>query len=280
MLEPSPVVVFADVDGLLQDPSSTVLAHAAGAVRELREQLVSVVLCSLKTRAELELLQQELGLRDPFVSEGGAAAFVPPGYFGFAVPAARDVAGYAAIEFGRPYSDIVRLLHATAQRVRVNVAAFSDMTVEEVSSATGLPLLRARLATLREYAEPFTVSDRQPGARARLVNALESAGLTCVERGRFHYLGDTPGYQAAVGMLRKMFERAHGTVLTLGVADGLSDTAVLAGTDAQLLVHDDGEYGGAIDLGGWAEGLLDAAADLRQRKAGARRRTKLLKISQ
>ncbi len=174
----------------------------------------------------------------------------------------------------------MRLLHATAQRVRVNVAAFSDMNVEEVSSTTRLPLLRARLATLREYVEPFTVSDRQAGARARLVTALESAGLTCVDRGRFHYLGDTPGYKPAAAALRKLYERAFGQVLIIGVADGLSDTAVLMGSDAQLLVHDDERYGGAVDLGGWIEGLLDAAADLRQRQAMARRRTRLLKIPQ
>lgn len=264
----TPVVVFADVDGLLRDPSPCMLAQAREAVRVLRDDQVAIVLCSLRTRAELEVLQQEIGICEPFVAEGGAAAFLPSDYFGFHVPCARDVAGYRAIEFGQPYDDVVRVLRATARRLSVEVEGFSDMSVEAVSSAAHLSLLRARLATLREYVEPFTVRDSRAAARTRLLSALRSAGMFSVTRAPFDYLGGTMGYQQAVGVLRGLYERACGTVLTIAATDILGDGSVLPGSDAQVMLHRDAPAdGGPVDLGNWAERLVGAAASVREQSS-------------
>src|SRR5438552_1168427 len=103
-----PVVVFSD--GLLfDDPSS--LRHASGAIAALARERIPLVLCSGKTRAEIEVLHQTLGIRHPFISETGAALFVPGGYFDFAIPDARDVAGYQLVEFGKPHAEVVQILH-------------------------------------------------------------------------------------------------------------------------------------------------------------------------
>jgi hypothetical protein len=55
------VVVFSDVDGVLVRPSAASVARATAAFERRADESVSVVLCSLKTRGELELLQQQLG---------------------------------------------------------------------------------------------------------------------------------------------------------------------------------------------------------------------------
>jgi mannosyl-3-phosphoglycerate phosphatase len=274
-----PVVVFADVDGILRDPSATAIGRASEAASMLRDEQVAIVLCSLRTRAELELLQQEIGLCEPFVAEGGAAVFLPSHYFGFHVPCARDVAGYRAIEFGESYATVVRVLRSAARRRSVRIEGFSDMSVEAVASAAQMPLLRARLATLREYVEPFTVLDPEPAARSRLLSALRSAGLYSVARGRFDYVGGALGYQQAVGALRGLYERACGTtVLTIGIADVLSDGSVLAGSHAQVMVHDDDAFAGAVDLGVWAESLTEAAASVREQFARRRQGPRRLAI--
>ena len=114
-------MVFSDVDGVLSHPHAHSCNEAARALQRLRREDVPVALCSSHTRAEVEWLQQELGIRHPFVCESGGAAFVPAGYFEFAVPGARDLAGYRAVEFGRPYAEVAGTLHRTAQRLRIEI---------------------------------------------------------------------------------------------------------------------------------------------------------------
>src|SRR6185503_14509293 len=94
-----PLVVFSSLDGIPWQASEW-----EEAARELRrlddDERVPIVLCSSRTRAEVEAIQQRLGIRHPFVCERGAAAFVPAGYFDFSIAGSRDVAGYHALEFG------------------------------------------------------------------------------------------------------------------------------------------------------------------------------------
>src|SRR6185436_12497818 len=175
-----PVVVFSDVDGVLCDPHTHAFADAARALSSIDDTSVALVLCSNKTRAEIESLQQALGIHHPFVCESGGAAFVPAGYFGFDLPHARDIAGYQAVEFGRPHAEIAQALRRIAARLQVEIHAFSDMSVDEVARETRLSLLQARLAKLPEYGERFCVRDRRAGARGRLIDALNASHLRCV----------------------------------------------------------------------------------------------------
>jgi hypothetical protein len=131
------LVIFSELDGPLHDPPGSAFASAARMLKTVIRANVSLILTSRKTRAELEHVQQGLGIRDPFVSESGAAAFIPPGYFGRDLPGTRPIAGYSAVEFGRTYSDVVAILHRTARNLRVAIQGFSDMSVEDVArSAT------------------------------------------------------------------------------------------------------------------------------------------------
>lgn len=40
-----------------------------------------LVLCSSMTRAELEVYQQKLGIKEPLICETGAAILIPDGYY-------------------------------------------------------------------------------------------------------------------------------------------------------------------------------------------------------
>src|SRR5262245_55977710 len=156
---PPHVVVFSDVDGVLLHPSPGSVARAGAALERLADESVSVVLCSLKTRAELEVLQQQLGLRQPFIAEAGAAVFAPRAYFPQWPQPAKSVAGYDVIEFGRPHDEIVRKLGQAAARARVKIAPVSEMSVDEVAGCCGLTAFEARLMKLRDYVERVTHGD-------------------------------------------------------------------------------------------------------------------------
>jgi mannosyl-3-phosphoglycerate phosphatase len=256
-----PLVVFSDVDGVLTVPQ-TLAPAAAATLAPLVRAHVPIVLCSGKTRAELEVLQQELGICQPFVCEGGGAVFIPDGYFDFDVPGSRDVAGYRAIEFGRPYMDVVEQLHRTADRLGIAIVGFNDMTVEEVARDCGIPLLRARLAKLREYQEPFRLLDGSAKARHRLLKGLAAANLRCVNRGRYDHAGAMVDATLGVSALCSLYRRAYGPIVTVGLADAFADDNLLRLVDHRIIVYDDGDTSGAVDILGWAEAIVETVTNL------------------
>jgi mannosyl-3-phosphoglycerate phosphatase len=102
-MQPFPsMLVFCDLDDTLFDPRTfSVDASTRRALARLEREHLPLVFSSSKTRAELELIQHELGISQPFICETGGAVFVPRGYFGFTVASGVDVAGSAGVELGQ-----------------------------------------------------------------------------------------------------------------------------------------------------------------------------------
>ena len=258
-----PIVVFSDVDGVLRHPQAHSCTLAARALQRLRREDVPLAICSSHTRAEVEWLQQELGLRHPFVCESGGAAFVPAGYFEFAVPGARDLAGYQAVEFGRPYAEVAGTLHRTAQRLRIEIVGFGDMSVEEVARDCRLPLLQARLSKLREYGERFRVLDPGEAAHGRLLRALKAARLRCITGQRYDQVGAPVDNNVGVRVLLGLYNRACGPVLTAGVVDELADDSALQFVNRRVIVPGDGQANMGVDVVSWAESIVGVVEGVR-----------------
>jgi predicted mannosyl-3-phosphoglycerate phosphatase (HAD superfamily) len=110
------VVVITDVDGILRHDDTRALAEARRVLQGLAGS--RLVLCSSRSAAEMMKLQREIGLRQPFISDGGAAVHIPLGYFCSAsgamqpTPEGADAADeYETIDFGvRRLGHAVRLL--------------------------------------------------------------------------------------------------------------------------------------------------------------------------
>jgi mannosyl-3-phosphoglycerate phosphatase len=223
---------------------------------------VSLILSSRRTRAELEHIQQELGIRDPFICESGAAAFIPRGCFGGDVPGARQIAGYNAVEFGRTYSEVVAILHRTARHLRVAIQGFSDMSVEDVARECQVTLLRARLAKLREYDEPFRILDPDPHARMRLFKALQAARLQCTSVGRYHHVGAPLNKYAAASLLRTLYRRAHGRVFTVALVDAVGEPHLPESTDYLVKLENTDGASEVLDLVEWAQAIEAVVRDV------------------
>jgi mannosyl-3-phosphoglycerate phosphatase len=225
MKAPLPVVVFTDVDeAFLASQSSTAPSNIG---QMLAREQVTLVLSSSMTRAELDACQQMLGIRYPFICESGAAVLVPHRHFPFDVPRDRDLPGYHVIEFGRPYSEIVTVLHRTAARFEVPVIGFSDLSVEQVANECGLSLSHARLAKLREYDEPFRLVNVTPDAHDRLWRGLRGLRLNCTHRGYFEHVGAPIDKGLGVSVLSSLYRRAFGALVTVGLGSAKNSTALL-----------------------------------------------------
>jgi mannosyl-3-phosphoglycerate phosphatase len=260
-----PIVVFSDVDGVRCDAHPGSFTAAADTLEHLGPDEVPLVLCSSKTRAEIEGIQQEIGIRHPFVCEGGGAVFIPAGYFDFEVPNARERAGYQAVEFGWPYAEVVQTLGRTAVRLRIEIVGFNDMSVEEVARECHLTLLQARLAKLREYSERFRVLDPSETTRSRLLRALKAARLRSVTGERYDHVGRAVENGVGVNLLCSLYQRAYGGMLTVGLADAVTGDIVLRADNRRVTAF--GDVQASVDVAGWAGAIADIVEALRRQES-------------
>lgn len=237
-------VVFTDLDGTLLDARTYSFDPALPALGMLRERHVPVVICSSKTRAEIEHYRAKLRNADPFISENGGAVFVPQGYFrADAVSPARPEGGdegpHLVLRLGARYQDLRRALRELRGE-GFDVRGFGDMTAEEIAAATGLPLNEAVMAAKREFDEPFLFGgDAVMGDKLRA--SIERKGFR-VTQGLFHHILGESDKGKAVSILTGMFRGKYGEVMTVALGDSPNDLPMLQAVDRPIIVekHDGG----------------------------------------
>jgi mannosyl-3-phosphoglycerate phosphatase len=247
-------IVFTDLDGTLLDSETYSFEAARPALKELKRRQVPVVLCTSKTRAETESVARKLGLKHPFIVENGGAIFIPPGYF---TPEQLTSAGvrpkrrgnYVVLELGLPYQQLRRFLINFRKKYKVPVKGFGDCQPEEIARITGLSLREARLARRREYDEPCWLEDTA-GVKLFRQKARE-AGLKVVRGGRFFHLTGSNDKGRAVRLLKKLYRRKFGQIITVGLGDAANDWPMLKEVEVPVLVAgQDGQTAGLKKLSG------------------------------
>ena len=240
------LVLFTDLDGTLLDADTYRYDAARPALDRLREHAIPLIICTSKTRAEVEPLRIKLENHDPFIVENGGALYIPDGYFKAPLPGSSSRDGYHVIEMGVPYPRLRKGLRRIEEQVGVSLVGFGDMTVESVVQVTGLAHLDAELARQREYDEPFLIEDSHMSLRS-IREAAKRLGLAVVPGGRFFHLVRGIDKGRACRVLIDCYRREWGAVSTAGIGDSPSDLPVLEIVDRPFLVERPG--------GGHAEGF-------------------------
>lgn len=236
------LIVFTDLDGTLVDesrPAEIGFAPAVPALEKLKERGYPLVLCTSKTRAEIEWYRRQMGNEHPFIAENGGGVFVPRGYFPRLEPefvpglAPEQVGDYFLFRLGAAYTELRQVMCELRAR-GIPVRGFGDMTCAEIVELTGLAPEVAALAKQREFDEPFLID--QPGADlTELVELVARRGLR-VTRARFHHLMGASDKGAAVRLLVGMYRRESATVVTIGVGNHVNDLPMLHEVDYPVFV--------------------------------------------
>ncbi len=204
-------------------------------MRLLDDKSIPLVLCSSKTRREMEHWRSRIGTSAPFIAENGGCVYVPEQYFPFDVAGAERRDGYFLLELGIQHASLVEALHQASARSGCRVRGFHEMTAEEISALCALTPEVAQLAKCREFDEPFVVLD--PGREAGLIAAIEEDGKRCTRGGRFLHITGNNDKAAALDRLLDLYRRLTPGVRTIGLGDGLNDTAFLNVVDVAFLIR-------------------------------------------
>jgi mannosyl-3-phosphoglycerate phosphatase len=229
-------LVITDLDGTLLDGETYDVGPAQPGLDALRERRVSLVLCSSKTRAEMEPLARELGLDAPLIVENGGAIVLRARMLPFLPPGGRRDGDHLVVPLGSTRGVLLAALDEVAKEAGVAVRSFAMMTPGEVVKRTGLDPEAAARALKREWDEPFVVEPE--GGRdttLRLEEAARRRGLRVTHGGRFHHLTGTSDKGLAVRMLLKLLpDDPHGR--TVGLGDAANDLPMLEAVDRPILM--------------------------------------------
>ena len=240
------LIIFTDLDGTLLDYHTYSFAPAAPALKLIEEQGIPLVLCSSKTRAEIEHWRVKLDNAHPFIAENGGGIYIPHAYFPTddlqsAWSRRESIDGYAVLLLGTAYT-VLRESMEELRRDGFEVEGFGDMDSERVAEITGLSLEEAELALRREFGEPFVFVGEGTRLQA-LEAAVREKGLHCIAGGRlFHLAGDNDKGKA-VEILMELYRKKFGTIITLALGDSPNDRPMLERADYPILVQNHrGEY--------------------------------------
>jgi len=228
-------LVVTDLDGTLLDEDTYDVAPARPALAALREREVPVVLCSSKSRAEMEPLAEALGLRAPLIVENGGAIVFPAGVA--PPPEALGSSERTVLPLGRPRQELLLALPGVAREAGALVRSFAAMSVDEVCARAGLSERDAVLARRREWDEPFVAEDEggEGDLDARLQEAARRHGLRVTRGGRFHHLtGSTDKGEAVRALLQVMTLPRPG--VTVGLGDAANDLPMLVAVDHPVVM--------------------------------------------
>jgi mannosyl-3-phosphoglycerate phosphatase len=235
---PISAVVFTDLDGTLLDHHTYSWEAARPALDELIRRRLPLVLCSSKTRAEMVLLQRELGTEGLLIVENGGGIFSSGGGpLNFLFDEVAD--GLPARVFGVSYIELRAGLLELRGMFGPGVRGFGDTDPAGVAEWTGLPLAQAELAWHREFDEPF-LWEPEPSMKDVTLAAerLTARGLKLTRGGRFwHLIGGNDKGRAVNWLLERWASRAGHRPRSLALGDSENDLPMLTAVDSGVLVE-------------------------------------------
>jgi len=233
-------LIFTDLDGTLLD-SDYSFKSALPALERIKEHKIPLIICSSKTRTEIEHCRKKLGNEFPFIAENGGGIFFTKDFRirtkNYQVTGEND---YRIIKLGASYYDLRNAL----QELRYegfDLKGFGDMSISEVAKLTGLKKADAKMAKQRDFDEPFVFyGDKK--YEAKLKRRIKAKGFNYTKGEFFHIMGDSHKGRA-VDIVKQLYSGQKHTLATVALGDSPNDIEMLQSVDYPIVVQKkDGSY--------------------------------------
>lgn len=232
------IIIFTDLDGTLLNYSNYSFKAALPALNKIKEMNIPLVVCSSKTKKEIEFYRQKLNNNHPFISENGGGIFIPKDYFRFEIADSGfkivEIDNYLIIRLGTEYNELRNVI-GELRKAGFKIRGFGDMTVKEISELTGLDDREAIMTKERDFDEPFVFEGNEE-EMASLFESIRSKGLRHTRGEFFHLLGNTDKGRA-VRILIELYRRVFNDLLTVAIGDNLNDVPMLEVVDYPIIVQ-------------------------------------------
>jgi mannosyl-3-phosphoglycerate phosphatase len=242
-IEKQKIIIFTDLDGTLLDHQNYSFEAAQKALKKIKAFQIPLIICTSKTRAEIEVWRKRLNNNDAFISENGGAIFFPKLGIIPNLPDAIDRNGYKIIELGMHYKELLVRFRRLKDIFGKKMRGFSEMDVDEIADLTGLSRDEAELAKRREYTEPFlfTGNENEIETLEKNINQMK---LKLTRGGRFfHLLGDNDKGKAVI-IVSEIYKKKLPELKTIALGDSYNDLPMLQKVDIPILVQ---KIGGNFD---------------------------------
>lgn len=265
-------IIFTDLDATLLDHDTYSYKKALPALRKVKEKNIPLIICTSKTRSEIEHYRDKFCINDPFIVENGGAIFIPKKYFNSKFSYDKKTDKYYIIELGKEYPELIKVITKIKDN-HFELLNFNDMTPEEISKDCNLSIARAKLAKKRGYDEPFKVLKEKD--ERKVIKIIEKDNLRCIKGGRYFHLTGNNDKGKAVKILTKLFEKKYKQVRTYAFGDSKNDLEMLRSVGKGYLVQrKDGSYASSAYLKakgigpeGWNKKVLEILENDRQKKS-------------
>lgn len=235
-------LIFTDLDGTFLNHDDYSFSSASEALKHIKEKQIPLIFTTSKTKAEVIRLQQKVGIIEPFITENGAALFIPKGYQNLELEGLETYDGYKVVIFGEEYSKVLKFYEKCKKEF--SMKGFSDMSIDEIMKFTGFDHTNASLAKQRDFTEPFILQNST--LLRSLEEFAETQGFKILQGGRFfHLVAKTQDKGVAVVKATHLFEELfHEKVQTFGFGDSKNDIAMFENVDKAMIIQN--HYGGYV----------------------------------
>lgn len=236
------IIIFTDLDGTLLDLKNYSFEKAKESLNLIHRLKIPLIICSSKTKCEIEYFRRKLKNNHPFVSENGGGIYIPKNYLKkeikkYKIEKSQE---YFLIKLGEKYDNLRKVLNKI-KNMGFKIKGFGDMSIKEIMKLTNLNKYLSKLAKTREFDEVF-ISEENKENEKRILSFIKKSKLKYTKGELFHILGKN-NKGKAVKILKDLYKKEFGNIFSIGIGDGENDIPMLKNVELPIIVKKtDGSY--------------------------------------
>lgn len=234
----SSLIIVTDMDGTLLDHHTYSAEPALPLIRRLLKANIPVIPCTSKTRAEMAVLTQSLGLPPSCIVENGAGIVLhQPKNALLSANAMQLENDSAMMGFVQARAHWQSLIEQVRPLFLGDFVTFAEIGVSGIQDLTGLDEASAILSSQREFGEPVFWQGSEE-ARKKFIKEVFAIGGNVLQGGRFMHVSGGCDKGRALRWLKDYWYKTQGVeVKTLALGDSQNDAAMLEAADFPCLIR-------------------------------------------